>query len=183
MLTNLCKKILCFFLFWRMRWILLYNIYLFFCIKLVIYWDILKMEQRHTIEYFHNQGLRPCQIFNQLKKFGMKRDMVYRTVKRLNETGSVADRTRSGRPASVVTKKMVASVRAWIIRNPAQSQRKLARALKTSKTSMRRIIREEIRLKPYKKSIVYGLTNAQKKKRHERTKKLIEVYARENWTK
>ena len=58
------------------------------------------MEQRHTIEYFHNQGLRPCQIFNQLKKFGMKRDMVYRTVKRLNETGSVADRTGSGRPAS-----------------------------------------------------------------------------------
>lgn len=137
------------------------------------------MEQRHTIEYFHNQGLRPCQIFNQLKKFGMKRDMVYRTVKRLNETGSVADRTRSGRPASVVTKKMVASVRARIIRNPAQSQRKLARALKTSKTSMRRIIREELRLKPYKKRIVYGLTNAQKKKRHERTKKLIEVYARE----
>ena len=129
------------------------------------------MEQRHTIEYFHNQGLRPFQIFNQLKKFGMKRDMVYRTVKRLNETGSVADRTRSGRPASVVTKKMVASVRARIIRNPVQSQRKLARALKTSKTSMRRIIREELRLKPYKKRIVYGLTNAQKKKRHERTKK------------
>ena len=90
------------------------------------------MDQRHTIQYFYNQGLRPCQIFDQIKKFGMKRDMVYRTVKRLNETGSVADRARSGRPASVVTKKMVARVRARIDRNPIQSQRKLSRALKTS---------------------------------------------------
>ena len=97
---------------------------------------------------------------------------MYRTTKRLNETGSISDRKRSGRIRSRRTASVIKKVRERIRRNPRQSQNKLARDLKMSQSTAHRIIREDLSLRPYKKRKVYGLTELQKK-RFKRSKELL----------
>lgn len=138
------------------------------------------LELRHTIKVLHEEGLKPSEIVHRLKNHQVHRSLVYRTLKRIEETGTVEDRARSGRPRSARTKRMRECVRARVTRNPAQSQRKLSSKLGTSRSNIQRILREDLRLKPYKKRLVHGLTDVQKEKRNERSKTLIEVYAGKN---
>ena len=121
--------------------------------------------------------MKPSKIFNELGNYGISRSMVYRTVKRLQETGNIADRPKSGRPRSIRTKKMKESVRLRIHRNRRRTMGKLAKSLGISKTSVFRLIREDLMLLPFKKRRCYGLTVAQIKKRFERAKHLISLYA------
>ena len=67
------------------------------------------------------------------------RMFVIRTIKRYQETGSVEDRTRSGRPCTVVTPKVCKAVREQIRRNPRRSMRKMASTIKISHRSVQRI--------------------------------------------
>ena len=136
--------------------------------------------QRSTIEFYHKQGYSRSQIFKTLRKHGVSKMMVYRTVKRLTETGSTNDRKRSGKPRTVRTPAMIKRVQARVARNPCRSQRKLAKDLKCSKTSIQTILVSDLGLKPYKKRKVHGLTSEQKKKRHQRSKQLLLQHAAEH---
>lgn len=134
-------------------------------------------EKRAAIKLYHDNGYSPSQILKQLEKLNIGRSLVYRTVKRLSETGFTKDRPRSGRPRSIRTPALKRKVYHRLRRNPQQSANKLARQLNTSSTSIRRIIREDIGLYPYKKRQVFGLTADKKKKRFDRAKVLIERFA------
>ena len=127
--------------------------------------------------------MRPCVIFKTLKKQVITKSMVYRTIKRLSETGSIDDRRRSGRSRSACIPAMVKRLRSRLERNPPQSQRKLAQGLKTSKTSVQTMIRMELKFRPFKKRVVHGLTTKQRKKRLDRSKLLKSRHASENLDK
>ena len=83
-------------------------------------------------------------IFKALKTGGVKRDFIYRTIKRYRETSSVEDRKRSGRPRSVRTKTLLKAVKQRLRRNPGQSVRKLAAGLKISNGSVHNILKKDL---------------------------------------
>ena len=68
-------------------------------------------------------------------------------------------------------------VRLRVYRNRWRSMGKLAKSLDISKTSVFRLIREDLMLLPFKQSRFYGLTASQIKKRFERAKHLISLFA------
>lgn len=137
-------------------------------------------EKRAAIKLYHDKGFQPSEIIKQLNLLSIGRSLVYRTVKRLRETGSTKDRPRSGRPRSARTPALKKKVYQRIYKNPRRSARKLARQLNTSRSTIRRIIDEDLGLHPYKKRKVPGLTAAKKKKRLDRSKALFERFPSQN---
>lgn len=71
---------------------------------------------------------------------------------------------------------MVRKVKARIERNPRRSSRKMARELNISQRSMRRILQNELKVKPYKLVKGQDLTPAKKKVRLERAKELLRLH-------
>ncbi|VDP09769.1 unnamed protein product [Heligmosomoides polygyrus] len=74
------------------------------------------------------------------------RSTVYRVIKR----GTVQDLPRTGRPLSATTQQLKNTVRLRVTRNPARSVRKLAKDLHVSRTTMQRLIKNKLHLRPYK---------------------------------
>ncbi|CAH1645012.1 unnamed protein product [Spodoptera littoralis] len=70
-------------------------------------------------------------IFRELKSFGVSRNFVYYTIKRYQETSSLHDRQRSGRPRSVRTLANIKIIRERLRRNPCRTQKKLAEKIFT----------------------------------------------------
>ena len=105
--------------------------------------------------------------------------MVYRTNKRLKATGSIDDKKRLGRPRSVRTPQLIKTVKARFLRNPRRSANKMARELKVSRSTLLRVINDDMHIRPYKRRQVQGLTPLQTEKRFKRSKVLLERYARE----
>jgi transposase len=93
-------------------------------------------------------------------------------IKRYQQTGSNADRKRSGRPKSARTKKNIKKIKNLIEKNPHLSVRKLGKAVNISKDSSHRILKKNLKLKPYKNQKRQLLTNAVKDARFKRCKQL-----------
>ena len=74
-------------------------------------------------------GLPRRDIVKNLVKIGVNESAVYRTIKRINETGTVDGREHNGRKVSVTVPAMVKRVRARINRNPQRSQNRMAKEL------------------------------------------------------
>ena len=140
-------------------------------------------ESRSTIKFYLDRGMRPADIFRLLKKYGVTRNMVYRTADRLRETGSISDRKRSGAPRTARTPAMVKRLRARISRNPRRSQTSLAKSMKTSRRSVQRALKEDLGLTAYRKRRVHGLTELQARKRLDRSRELLSRHAGENLEK
>ena len=81
------------------------------------------------------------------------------------------NRKSSGRSRTVRTPEKI-KIRERIRRNPTRSARKLAKETNTSRSTIQRILHED-GLRPFKKRKVHGLTDAQKKKRYERSGTLL----------
>lgn len=141
------------------------------------------METRHTIKFHLDQGLKPSEIFKLVKPSGVARSTVYRTIDRLRSTGTLADRKRSGRPRTARTPAVVKRLRSRIARNPQQSQKTLSKGLGISARSICRALKEDLRLRPYKKRKAQGLSLKQMEKRHDRSKELLSWHARQNLDK
>lgn len=75
---------------------------------------------------------------------------------------------------SVRTIKVVKAVRERIRRNPAQSGRKMAKDMEISKTTMQRLLKDDLGLTAYKKQKVHGLTEVQKKAKITKSKFLLQ---------
>ena len=52
-------------------------------------------DKRSVVKFYYEQNFSPSEIFELLENNGFNRMFIHRTIKRLNETGSVADRKRS----------------------------------------------------------------------------------------
>ena len=76
--------------------------------------------------------------------------MIRSWVRKFEATGSTLKLKPAGRPRSTRTEDTIEQVRASVQRNPALSTRKRSAQLVVSRTSLRRILVEDLRLHPYK---------------------------------
>lgn len=127
------------------------------------------------------QGECPGDIFRSLKSLGVKRDFVYRTIRRYRDTSSFDDRKRSGRPRSARTERVIKITRERIRRKPQRSVRKMATDLNVSKTTMHRVLKDDLGCQAFKKRKVHGVSAASKQKRFERAALMLSRHAGEEF--
>lgn len=128
--------------------------------------------KRNSVIALFLAGKSQPTIVRQLQHLDVNKVFVYRTIKRYNETGSIAKRNNGGPRRTATSPEMVRKLKKRIDRNPKQSANKLARDLKVSHRSVRRMLKIDLQLKPYKIQKVQDLTPAQKKVRLERARVL-----------
>ena len=90
-----------------------------------------QMDERSAIRLFYKKGFKTKAIVEKLADLSISRRKVDRTIKRLRETGSIANRPKSGCPRSARTRELIAEVKRRLKKNPQQSVRNLARQLHT----------------------------------------------------
>ena len=90
---------------------------------------------------------------------------IRRWVRQWCEEGSVTCKKPPGWPSSVCTPDNIARVLASVSRSPRRSARKHAEALRMSDRSVRRILRSDLSLHPYKLQVVHALSNRERQMR------------------
>ena len=133
--------------------------------------------ERSTIVQLFKQGKKPGAILKILNMPKTRRKFVYRTIKRFQDTNSVKDKPRSGRPVSVTKTKMKKVVWSRILRNPRRSIRKMAAQLKMSPKSLRTIVRRGLGLSSYKRRKVHLISTLVREKKLSRSKGLLKRFA------
>ena len=99
------------------------------------------MEQtRSKIVGLFLAGKSPKEILNSMKGEKVCRQLVYCTIRRYEDTGSVQERARTGRPTSVCTQQLRKKISSRISRNPRLSIRKMARDFSVSHESIRKVV-------------------------------------------
>lgn len=134
-------------------------------------------EYRGIILQRFQNGMSRGDIFRSLKNDGVTRVMIYRTVTRFLETGTINDRPRKGRARTTRTPRVIKVVRERLRRNCAISARKTATDLKINRESAREIFRKDLKLFPFKKQKVHGVSGLSKQKRLERCKNILAGHA------
>ncbi|KAI6661812.1 hypothetical protein LOD99_9819 [Oopsacas minuta] len=127
-------------------------------------------SKRSAVIQLFEAGNTKSQIVRLLKTNKM---FISRTLSRYNDTGSIADRTRPGRPRTVRTFSVTKNVSQRIRRNPSRSIRKMAKEMNTNRESMRRLVRNDLGMKAYKLRKRQFLTQLNKQKRLKRCKAKI----------
>ena len=125
---------------------------------------------REAIIIAHNRGKKQAEIADFL---GISQGAVSKTIKRFEETGSNVNRKREKTARS---KKNIQRAKGMIKRNPntkANSTRKLAKKLRVSQESARKILKDDLKLKPYKLQKRQKLNEEAKKKLRERCRALL----------
>lgn len=85
------------------------------------------------------------------------REVVNRAVRNFRQDGSAKKRKSPGRPRSARTPANIAIVRNAIANSPHKSTRKLTQQVNMRRTTVRRILRRDLRLYPYKTQVVQEL--------------------------
>ncbi|KAI6651101.1 Transposase [Oopsacas minuta] len=117
-------------------------------------------EIRSKIVTFHESGFSNSEILKRLKNDKVNPMLIYRTIKRYIETGSVSDRKRIGRPGSARTPALKNSVRCRILRNPRRSMQKMSREFCVNHETMRKLVVEDLGMKSYKRKNVHHLNDS-----------------------
>ena len=117
---------------------------------------------------YHNEGKSASEIS---KILSINRWIVYRTIKRYEETGSTQDRFRKGRPCSVRTP----AVR----NNSVKSIQGMAKDFNISTRSIGRIVKEDIGLKCYKFRELQLLSEVNRRRWYEKCLILRKRFTRE----
>ena len=107
-------------------------------------------RDRAGIISLHLAGHRPCEIMRTLNWTRKRQRFISRTIQRYKETHKLSDRPKSGRPRGARTPQLRKRIRQLIQRNPRRSARKVARVVGISHTSMSRLLRQDLHLRPYK---------------------------------
>ena len=92
------------------------------------------------------------------KELQIRRETVWKVVKNFRETGQTSNRPGQGRKRIVRTKRMVKNTREKLRTNPRRSATKLAAEAGIRQTSMRRILKEDLKTFPYKMQKRHELT-------------------------
>nr|BAG15923.1 transposase [Bombyx mandarina]BAG15924.1 transposase [Bombyx mandarina]BAG15925.1 transposase [Bombyx mandarina] len=134
-------------------------------------------EDRVAVIALHRCGYPAIQIFNILKNLNITKRFVYRTIKRYNEDSSVDDRSRSGRPRSVRTPAVIKAVKARIQRNPKRKQKLLAPQMGLSRTTVKKVLNEDLGLRAYRRKTGHRLNARLMDLRLKRCRALLKRYA------
>lgn len=140
------------------------------------------MDEKISIKFLYENGYSPSSILKQFKKLSVSRATVYRTVKRLRETGTIDCKKRKSYPRPVRTRGLINKVKCRLWRNPKQSINKMASDLGVSQPTLHRLVKEDLRLRAYKLRKLQGLTGPQKEKRLIRSKALLKRFAKSKLT-
>lgn len=133
--------------------------------------------KRTAVVGLHLAGKSKAQIVRELAHMNVCKSLVYRTIKRYIDTGSIDKRNNGGPKRTARSPEMVRKVLKRIERNPRQSANKMALSMKTSRSNIMRILKTDLHLKPLKIQKVQDLTPAQKKVRLQRAKQLKRLAA------
>lgn len=131
--------------------------------------------KRNSVISLYLAGKSPTAIVRALSHLKVNRKFVSRTIERYNGTGSIAKRHGGGHKKTATSPEMVRKVKKRIEQNPRRSANQMAKELKISRTSIRRILQNELKVKPYKFQKAHDLTQKQKKVRLERAKELLHL--------
>ena len=134
------------------------------------------MGERSTIIKLFKDGKTTGDILKILCIPETRRKVVYRTIKRFQETNSVKDRPRRGRPVSVTTTQMRKVVRSRILRNPRQYMRKMAAQLDMCPKSLRTIVKRDLGMSSYKRRNVHHISSQICGKKLSRSKELLKRF-------
>lgn len=136
------------------------------------------MNAKHEIILnLKKQNMKTKEILKKVSGMGINRRFVQRTVNRFLGSVSVKSEKKLGRKRSVRVSRNIRKVRSAISQNPARSASKLAKDMGIARSSMRRILKDDLHMKAYKKQRIHGLTEAQKKARVVRCKNLLAWHA------
>lgn len=137
---------------------------------------IMDTVRKLVIDHF-KKSLKTKEIYNRVASLGVSLRFVQRAIKRFKETGTFAIKPKKGRKRSVRVAANIKIIRERLRRNPAQSLNKMAKEVKISSTTARRIVHTDLKMKTYKKQKVHGLTVVQRKARVAKCKNLLAWHA------
>ena len=107
------------------------------------------------------------------KELQMQRETVWKVDKKFREKSQTSNRPGQGRKRTIRTKRMVNNTRENLRTNPRRSATKLAAEAGISQTSMRRILKENLKTFPYKMQKRHELTPTHERMRVERCRHLL----------
>ena len=123
-------------------------------------------DLQNVVLGLHEQGLNSRQISNQVAG-QLSKTTVNEWVKRYREYGELNLQFPSGPKPTKRTKRLVQQVKQRLLRsNGRKSARKLAKSFNVSRTTMRRVIKNDMGFRSYVKRIASKLTDTQKSKRY-----------------
>ena len=102
---------------------------------------------RNTIVTLHKKGESNSCIAKQPR---IRRETVWKVVKKLKQTDETCNRPGQVRKRTVRTKRLLKNTKEKLRRNSRRSAAKIAGVAGISQTSMRLILKEDIRTHPYK---------------------------------
>ncbi|KAI6659629.1 Transposase [Oopsacas minuta] len=132
----------------------------------------MEAKRSQILELFRAEK-SPGEILKILQSKNVGRKLIYRTIQRYKETGSLKDRARSGRPRNVRTRELKAKLKKRIVRNPQRSMRKMSRDFGISSRSIGRVVHDDLGLKSLKRRKVHMLTKAIREKWLQRSRCLL----------
>lgn len=131
------------------------------------------MDKRKAIARLYLEGKSISEITWLLKSLKVPRSTVGWTVKRFKETRDIKNKKRPGQKPTVRTANLIRNTRAKIYRNPHRSISKMAREAQVSRTTMHRIVRDDLKMYPYRFQKRQLLSAGSKEKRLARSKILM----------
>lgn len=120
-------------------------------------------SKRDSVIKLYLDGKSQKAIVKALSHLNVNKSFVSRTIARYRDTGSVARREGSGRTRTVTSEEMIQKVKELIQRNPGLSGRQMAQEMNISFQSMQRILKHDLKLKPYKTQQIHELPATHKK--------------------
>lgn len=110
------------------------------------------------------------------KRLGISRQLVFTIKERYEETGSHENREGRGRKRNIRTEDCIRKVKTKLDEKSSKSTRKLSRELNISRSSVQRIIKDDLGLTSYKKSKVYSLNEDKMFTREEVCRDLVKNF-------
>ncbi|CAD6195120.1 unnamed protein product [Caenorhabditis auriculariae] len=108
-----------------------------------------------------------------VKKLKVSRVLIFRTAQRYRHLGTSDDMQKRGRPATVTTPEAVKAVREKIRRTPERSVRKMAKKYEMSQGLMRTIVKDKLKMIPYRMQKGAFLNQKNKTLRMKKARKLL----------
>ncbi|KAI6647742.1 hypothetical protein LOD99_8583 [Oopsacas minuta] len=132
----------------------------------------MEAKRSQILELFRAEK-SPGEILKILQSKKVGRKLIYRTIQRYKETGSLKDRARSGRQRNVRTRELKAKMKKRMVRNPRRSMRKMSRDFGISSRSIGRVVHDDLGLKSLNCRKIHMLTKASREKRLQRSRCLL----------
>lgn len=132
----------------------------------------MEQSKRDTILELYRAGQAPSDIVRLLK---CNKKTVYNTVNAFNKSGKVSRKKHKTRNDKKRTPTFLAGLKRSIMANPGRPMTSLAKQRKVAASTVRKAVKEDLKLTSYVKSRRHLLTTRMKEVRLERSKKLLSL--------